>query len=82
MITLPLFPLLLCTLSPGRILHAFLYAFLLVEFNLQGKLFTITSNNAGNNRTLCNALFQSLYKEYSNVASLLKKPIHFHGKAS
>lgn len=55
---------------------------LLVEFNLQGKLFTITGDNAGNNRTLCNALFQSLCKEYSNVASLSKKPIHFHGKAS
>jgi len=33
---------------------------LLVEFNLQGKLFTSTGDNAGNNGTFCNALFQSL----------------------
>lgn len=55
---------------------------LLVEFNLQGKLFTITGGNAGNNRALCNALFQSLCKEYSDVTSLSKKPMYFHGKAS
>lgn len=55
---------------------------LLVEFKLQGKLFTITGDNASNNGTLCNALFQSLCKEYSDMGSLSKKPMHFHGKDS
>jgi hypothetical protein len=55
---------------------------LLVEFNLQGKLFTITGDNAGNNGTLRNTLFQSFCKEYFDVASLSKKPVYFHGKAS
>ena len=55
---------------------------LLIEFNLQGKLYTITGDNASNNGTLYESLFYNLCKDYSDEGLLGKKPMHFHGKAS
>jgi hypothetical protein len=39
---------------------------LLTELKLKQKLFIITRDNAGNNRTLCEVLFNSLVGQFDN----------------
>ena len=57
---------------------------LLTELKLKAKLFTITGDNAGNNGTLCDALFQSLVKDFVdyNPQFSVKPRMRFHGKRS
>jgi hypothetical protein len=56
---------------------------LLIELKLKQKLFTITGDNAGNNGTLCDALFRILVQEFDDKPSVLGRPqMRFHGKES
>jgi hypothetical protein len=53
------------------------------ELNLGHKLFAITGDNAGNNGTLCAALFKCLKKTYDDKDSPIGKPrMQFHGRFS
>jgi hypothetical protein len=57
---------------------------LLTELKLKQKLFTITGDNAGNNGTLCEALFNSLVGQFDdkNDPFSTKDRMRFHGKDS
>lgn len=57
---------------------------LLTELKLKQKLFTITGDNAGNNGTLCKALFKSLAKHFDDKYTKfsIKPRMRFHGEAS
>jgi len=56
---------------------------LLGELKLKPKLFVITRDNASNNSTLCQSLFNSLYRKYNNKFSPIRRPqMHFHGHQS
>jgi hypothetical protein len=56
---------------------------LLQELKLEHKLFSITGDNAGNNGTLCQSLFDSLRKKYNDKFSPIAKPhIRFHFRRS
>lgn len=55
----------------------------LEDFELKPKLFAITGDNAGNNGTLCEALYQVLKLKFDDKVSLIGKPImRFHGRPS
>lgn len=57
---------------------------LLTELKLKQKLYTITGDNASNNRTLCNTLFKSLVKQFDDTHNpfSLKPQMRFHSKES
>jgi len=56
---------------------------LIVEYNLEKKLFAITGDNAGNNGTLCQATYDVLKKVYDDKPSPIgRERMQFHGKAS
>ncbi len=53
------------------------------EFELKPKLFAITGDNAGNNGTLGNALYNTLKLKFDDKVSPIGKPImRFHGRPS
>ena len=53
------------------------------ELNLNPKLFAVTGDNAGNNGTLCEALYKSLKLKYDDRVSPIGKPqMRFHGRPS
>jgi len=55
----------------------------LQELQLKPKLFAITGDNAGNNGTLCQSLFESLKRKYDDKISPIGKPqMRFHGRPS
>ena len=55
---------------------------LLVELKLKHKLFSITGDNAGNNSTLCESLFNSLKADYDNEISSVRPRMRFHERDS
>jgi len=57
---------------------------LLTELKLKQKLFTITGDNAGNNGTLCEVLFNSLVGQFDDKSDPFstKDRMRFHGKDS
>ncbi len=56
---------------------------LLGELKLKPKLFAITRDNASNNGTLCQSLFNSLYRKYDDKFSPIRRPqMRFHGRRS
>lgn len=55
----------------------------LEEFELKPKLFAITGDNAGNNGTLCDVLYNALKLKFDDKVSTIGKPImRFHGRPS
>ena len=55
----------------------------LEELKIKHKLFAITGDNAGNNGTLCQALYSALKLEFDDMFSLIGRPrMRFHGKSS
>jgi hypothetical protein len=55
----------------------------LKELKIKHKLFAITGDNAGNNSTLCQALYDSLKHEFDDKFSPIGRPrMRFHGKSS
>ncbi|KAH8589123.1 ribonuclease H-like domain-containing protein, partial [Bisporella sp. PMI_857] len=56
---------------------------ILEELKIKHKLFAITGDNAGNNSTLCQALYISLKRKYDDRVSPIGRPqMRFHGKQS
>lgn len=56
---------------------------LLKELDIEQKLFAITGDNAGNNGTLSESLFNSLRKKYDDRVTPLGRPLmRFHGRPS
>ncbi len=56
---------------------------LLKELNIEQKLFVIIGDNARNNSTLLESLFNSLRKKYDDRVTLLGRPLmRFHGRPS
>jgi hypothetical protein len=55
----------------------------LEELKIKHKLFAITGDNAGNNSTLCQALYNSLKHKFDDNFSLIGRlRMRFHGKSS
>ena len=55
----------------------------LEELKIKHKLFAITGNNAGNNGTLCQALYSALKLKFNNMFSLIScLRMCFYGKLS
>ena len=55
----------------------------LEELKIKYKLFAITGDNAGNNGTLCQALYSALKLEFDDIFSLISRPrMRFHSKSS
>jgi hypothetical protein len=53
------------------------------ELKIKHKLFSITGDNAGNNGTLCQSLYNSLRLEFDDKLSPIGRPrMRFHGKPS
>ena len=53
---------------------------LINELNVQAKFFAFCGDNASNNGTLCNSIFEALKKTHVNSESLSIKPcMQFHG---
>ena len=57
---------------------------MLHKLNITPKLLTITGDNAGNNRTICDTLYTELSKVYDNEDSnfRLRPLMRFHGRVS
>ena len=56
---------------------------ILEELKIKQKLFVITGNNAGNNGTLCQVLYNHLKRQYDDRFSLIGRArMRFHGKQS
>jgi len=55
---------------------------LLGELMLKHKLFSITGDNAGNNGTMCDSLFDRLKDQYDDKPSLVRPRMRFHGRDS
>ena len=55
---------------------------LLAELKLKHKLFSITGDNAGNNGTLCESLFDSLKSDYDDEIGGVRPRMRFHGRDS
>jgi ribosome recycling factor len=52
----------------------------LEELKIKHKLFAITSDNASNNSTLCQSLYNQLKRQYDDKFSLIRRPrMRFHG---
>jgi len=55
---------------------------MLKDLLLKHKLFAITGDNASNNDTLCDHLYESLLRQYSDRFDGVKERMRFHGKTS
>jgi hypothetical protein len=58
---------------------------LLKELGIEQKLLAITGDNAGNNGTLCHALYKGLSESYSDdplANSSIRPRMRFHGRKS
>jgi hypothetical protein len=54
----------------------------LVELELEDKLFSITGDNAGNNGTLCDSVYDRLRENYEDIIQGVQPRMRFHGRES